>query len=65
MADLQVEDHGSIVLLRPLTDAGEQFIEERLDNEEAQYWGNAIAVEPRYVGDIVQGAQGDGLEVVI
>jgi hypothetical protein len=31
--------------------------------EDAQYFGTAVAVEHRYILDIVDGVQGDALEV--
>lgn len=62
MTDLSVENHGSILLLRPLTDAGTAWLDEHIDSE-AQSFGGAIVVEPRYIADIVAGAIDDGLEV--
>jgi hypothetical protein len=59
--DIRVENHGSIVLLRPLTERAEEWIEAQVAYE--QTWGKAIVVEPRYVEDIVNGARKDGLEV--
>lgn len=62
--DLQVEDHGTIFLLRPLSKVGQEWVDANVQqDDETQYWGNAIVVEHRYIGDIVAGAKGDGLEV--
>lgn len=58
--DFSVENHGSIVLLRPLTPAAEAWIEEHIPDD-AQTFGNAIAVEPRYIQDIINGIVADGL----
>ena len=60
--DIEVQNHGSIILLVPLTDAGDQWLHENT-GEEATWYGGALAVEPRYVTDIVDGAVGDGLVV--
>jgi hypothetical protein len=60
--DIQVENHGTLFLLRPLTEAGQTWLEEHTVGE-TQWFGGALAVEPRYVLDIVLGAQDDGLEV--
>jgi hypothetical protein len=60
--DIRVEDHGSIVLLRPLNETADQWLGENLDPN-ALTFGNAVAVEPRYVGPIVAGAREAGLEV--
>jgi len=60
--DLLVENHGSICLLRPVSDAGREWCTEHLP-EDATTWGGAIAVEPRYIGPIADGAVADGLVV--
>ena len=62
MADLFVQNEGSIFLLRPVSDAGLEWISEHIP-EDAQFFGNAVVVEHRYIGAIVQGAQDDGLVV--
>lgn len=62
MADLTCVNHGSIILLRGETPAGQEWLRERIDAD-AQTWCGAIAVEPRYVGAIIEGALNDGLEV--
>jgi hypothetical protein len=59
--DILVENHGSVVLLRPLTAPARQWIGENVDVR--QGLGDAIAVEPRYVANIVRGAIADGLRV--
>ena len=54
-----VENHGSIVLVRPLTADVRTWLEEHTDDE-AQWFGNALCVEPRYVEDIVLGLIEEG-----
>jgi hypothetical protein len=60
--DILVENHGSIMLLHGLSDDGSSWLHDHI-GPEAQSWGDAVADEPRYVADIVRGAQADGLEV--
>ena len=62
IVDFTVENHGSIFLLQPLTPAAQTWIDENIP-EDAQYLGSAVAVEHRYILDIVDGIQGDALEV--
>jgi len=62
MCDLYVQNEGSIFLLRPQSDAGQQWIEENIPDD-AMSFGGAIVVEHRYIGAIVDGAQADGLTV--
>lgn len=52
--DFDVSDHGSIVLLTPRTDAARSWATENLPDD-AQMMGNAYAIEPRYVDDILEG----------
>lgn len=62
MTDISFENHGSIWLARPLTAAGQEWIDESVDPE-AQWFGGALVVEPRDVADIVNGMIDNGLEV--
>ena len=52
-ADVSIESHGSLMLFRLLTPAATDFVDENV-SEDAQYLGNALAVEPRYAQDIEQ-----------
>ena len=61
-SDFIVENHGSIFLLRPVSPAASEWVSERIP-EDAQWFGDAVAVEHRYIGDIVDGIQNDGLVV--
>lgn len=58
--DFVIEDNGSIILLRPITEAAKEWIEEHLP-EDRMYFGNAVVVEPRYIADIASGIEADGL----
>jgi hypothetical protein len=62
MTDFTVENHGSIFLLQPLTSEAQAWIDGFIP-EDAQYLGSAVSVEHRYIFDIVDGIQGDALEV--
>jgi hypothetical protein len=61
--DFQLENHGSLFLLRPLNDAAKNWMDEHLPvaNPETQFWGDSIIIEPRYVVPIVDGILADGL----
>jgi hypothetical protein len=60
--DIYVEDHGSVWLFRPITDAGKEWLKNTAP-EDTQFLGNAMAVEPRYAGGVIHAAKSDGLEV--
>jgi hypothetical protein len=53
----------SVVLLRPMTDAARAWADENLVLDQWQWFGGAIAIEHRYVENIVEGIRGDGMEV--
>lgn len=59
--DFEVEDHGSIFILTPTSDAGLNWCWEHLP-EDAQRWGKfGYVIEHRYIQDIVAGMERDGL----
>jgi len=60
--DVFIENHGSLVLLRPASDLARGWIEDNV-NDEAQFFGGALVVEPRYVENVVEGMLADGLDV--
>lgn len=64
--DLLVDNHGSIFLLRPLSQAGADWVKDHLPDD-VMRWGYGpmagVVVEHRYIGAIVDGAQADGLTV--
>ena len=62
--DVELEFHGTINLLRPLSPQAASWIDENIADE-AQWFGTALAVEPRYCPDIVAGMIDDGLAVYI
>ena len=62
-SDIAFENHGSIVLIRGLSAAGQKWLDANVGNDETQYFGNAIAAEPRYCTAILQGAIDAGLEI--
>jgi len=63
MCDLRFEGDGSMVLIRPLTDAGLDWLGDNVESEPYQWMGNALACERRYAFDIYLGALNDGLAV--
>jgi hypothetical protein len=63
LPDFRFENHGSIALLIPLTDAGREWIETNPNPEPWQCFGGGLAVEPRCLGAVIDRALDDGLEV--
>ena len=62
--DFLCENHGSIFLLRPLTSSATSWIEEHIGQDNGyQPYFPTVVVEHRYIADIVEGIQNDGLAV--
>jgi hypothetical protein len=60
--DVTVEDHGTIWLFRPLTQAAKEWIDDNVTGGE-DWFAGALAVEARFVQALIEGMQLDGLEV--
>ena|SRR2546423_5566105 len=62
--DFEVQNHGSIFLLKPQTPAATAWVQEHIGSENGfqPYWPTVL-IEPRYIDDIVSGIQSDGLAV--
>lgn len=62
---LSITNHGSLVLIGADAadrDAFADWISEHVGGE-AQFFGDALVVEPRYVADLVDGLEEDGFRV--
>lgn len=60
VTDLQFANHGSIITCLPLTDCGRWWLSENINDAPISF-GGVIAIEPRYLADIVEGARADGM----
>ncbi len=61
--DFVVRDEGTIWLFTPLTPAALRFLSEHIQDD-AQYFGDSLAVEHRYVEGLLHGLQEHGLMAV-
>lgn len=63
MADLQIQNHGSIFIMTPTSKAGHQWVDECIPVD-ATRWGQcSIVIEPRYLENIIDGACCAGLSI--
>lgn len=60
--DFLFADHGSIILLTPITEAALDWVAAHIPDD-AQTFGGGIAIEHRYWPDIIWGINDDGLTV--
>ena len=63
VVDLIVGGGGTVYTLTPRTEVAERWLAEHCETESYQWLGNALVVGHRYVANIVEGAQADGLVV--
>ena len=62
--DIAIQNHGTIFLFHPLTDAARAWIAEHFAGREAvQFFGHALVVEHRYAEQLADLAAQDGLRV--
>jgi hypothetical protein len=60
--DFILNDHGSIMILKPITAEAESWVENHIPSD-ALWWANGVVIEPRYVPDFVQGIMMEGLAI--
>lgn len=64
--DLLVSFHGSLCLVTPQSPEALRWLEDSV-SQEATWWGSherpALVVEPRYIVDLIEGLQAEGLTV--
>lgn len=63
MADFSLTNHGSIVTLTPTSAAAHEWISEYIPETSMRWGACSIAVEPRFVDDIVDGINEAGLSL--
>ena len=61
MTDVQCDDYGSFVTMQPLTAKARAWL--RWHCREAFWFDGAVAIEHRYLGEIVDGMRAEGLAV--
>ena len=57
-----MENHGSIWLFRPVSEAAADYLADVID-ESAQWWGDALVVEPRFVHPLCETLESDGFDM--
>lgn len=63
-ADFLLENHGSILLLRPQTVSARIWVDDHIGKDNGfQPYYPTVVVEHRYISDIIAGIQDDGLAI--
>ena len=63
MSDVQIADQGSIILIRPLSEAARQWLDENVVAEPGQWVDGALAVDHRFARDLVDEIAAAGFEI--
>lgn len=61
-ADFMFSHQGSLVMVYPITEAAKEFLT-RTAPEDAQFLGDAMAVEPRYLDGVREAIKSEGLTI--
>lgn len=65
MTDLHATDHGTVVILRPASAAGREWMADHVDTTDAMEWAGGIACDHGPAAAIIDGAHADGLAVEV
>jgi len=63
MCDFQISDHGSIITIRPVSEAAHQWLDENVDAEPWQWLDGALCAEHRSARDLIDGIAAAGFEI--
>lgn len=63
MSDFHIADHGSIITIRPVSEAARQWLDENVVAEPWQWLGGALCVDPRCARDLIDEITAAGFEI--
>jgi hypothetical protein len=58
--DFWATDHGSVVMVAPLSAGCKEWVEQNVATQAWQWAGPFFACEPRMAGEVIRGMQNDG-----
>ena len=58
--DVRIENHGSLYLFRPLHSVARNWLQDNTPDD-ANWFGGALVVEPRYAADLLTGIRNEGM----
>ena len=64
MTDFRTADHGTVILIWPVSEAAHQWVEENVIVEPWQCFGGALCVDPRCARDLVDEITAAGFEIL-
>ena len=63
MCDFQISDHGTVITIRPLSEAARQWLDENVVAEPWQWLDGALCAEHRFARDLVDEIAAAGFEI--
>ena len=63
MTDFLIADHGSIITIRPASEAARQWLSENVVSEPWQWLDGALCVDPRCARDLIDEIAAAGFEI--
>jgi hypothetical protein len=63
MSDFQIADHGSIISIKPVSDAARQWVAENVVSEPWQWLGGALCLDVRCARHLVDEIAAQGFEI--
>lgn len=60
--DYYIENYGTLFLATPLNESAWANLRDNVQ-EDAQFWGDAVVVEHRYIVDLVEQLQAEGWKI--
>ena len=63
MTDFRTANHGTVILIWPVSDAAHQWVEENVITEPWQWFGGALGVDHRFARDLIDGITAAGFEI--
>ena len=63
MADFQIADHGSIISIKPVSDAARTWIDDNVVSEPWQWLGSTLCVDARCARQLIDEIDAAGFEI--
>jgi hypothetical protein len=63
MSDFQIADHGSIISIKPVSEAAHTWVDENVVSEPWQWLGGALCVDIRCARNLIEEIAAEGFEI--
>jgi hypothetical protein len=63
MSDFQIADHGSIISIKPVSEAARSWVDENVVSEPWQWLGGGLCVDIRCARNLIDEIAAEGFEI--